>query len=148
MTLIHRLRMDRRGTVLVETAIAAPFLVLVMLGAFDVSRMVARQTELQEVAAEVASIAMASAPDAQGLATIKTIAVQTANVPTDNVELTQYYRCNSDTTLQTSKTSCSTGAEVSTMLKVRIRSTYTPVWTRFGVGAPVSLDVSRLVQVG
>lgn len=145
---LRQLRTDQRASVLIETAIAAPALVIMLLGAFDVSRLVARQMELQEVAAEVASIAMASTPDAQGLTTLKTIAVTTAGVPSDKVDLTQYYRCNSNAALQSNETACGTDDEVSTLLKVRIQATYTPVWTKFGVGRPVQLDVSRLVQVG
>jgi len=139
---------DSRASVLIETALIAPIMLIMSLGAFDLSRLVARQTELQEVAAEVSAIAMASTPDGESLAALKTIAVTSANVTSQNVTLAQYYRCDSDTTLQTSSSACGEEDEVSSLIQLRIQSTYTPIWVSFGVGGPVNLDVSRMVQIG
>lgn len=44
--LISRLQQDRQGAMVVETAIVLPALVMLSLGAFDASKMIARQTEL------------------------------------------------------------------------------------------------------
>ena len=46
---------DTRGAMLIETAIVAPVLVLMSLGAFQVSTMVARQSELQSAVAEASA---------------------------------------------------------------------------------------------
>jgi len=50
--LLARLARDERGAMLIETAFIAPVLILMSLGAFQVSQVVARQTELQEAAAQ------------------------------------------------------------------------------------------------
>ena len=57
--LLNRLRRDSRGAVIIETAIAAPVLALMGLGAFQVSQAVARQHELQTGADDAASMALA-----------------------------------------------------------------------------------------
>ena len=48
---LHRLARDERGAMLIETAIVAPTLVLMSLGAYQISGVVARQSELQSAAA-------------------------------------------------------------------------------------------------
>ena len=55
LSLFGRLRRDATGAMAIETAIVAPVLVLMAFGSFQVSSMVARQTELQSAAAEAAA---------------------------------------------------------------------------------------------
>ena len=50
---------DNRGSVVVETALIAPVLALMSVGAFQVSQAVARQHELQTGADDAASLALA-----------------------------------------------------------------------------------------
>ena len=50
---------DNRGAVVIETAIVAPVLALMGVGAFQVSQVVARQHELQTGADDAASMALA-----------------------------------------------------------------------------------------
>ena len=55
------LAVDQRGTTVIETALVAPVLVLMALGSYDISHMVARQHELQSGASDVEGIVLAVA---------------------------------------------------------------------------------------
>ena len=132
----------------IETAIVAPVLALLSLGGFEVSGMVARQSELQTAVAEAAQVAIASAPDtAEERATIKAIIMASAKLPSSKVTVSNEYRCNATATTVTSKSSCASSDVVTTYLKIYVTDTYTPGWTDFGVGRPLTYRITRRVIV-
>jgi len=89
-----KLKRDERGAVLIETAIIAPVLLVMSIGAYDVSRGVARQTELQEVTAEFAAIAMARESVGQTeIEQMKEIAVASARVDENAIEIVENVKC-------------------------------------------------------
>lgn len=142
--LIH----DKAGSVVIETAFVLPVLATLAFGGFEVSRIVARNNELQAAAAEAAAVVMANAPDNQSdRDMIESIVEASTGLATDKVTLSQRFRCNADTSLVASVASCATGAEISEFIEIRMRDTYTPVWTSFGVGNPINFDITRRVQV-
>ena len=57
---IARIRRNEDGSMAIETAFVAPILLVLALGGFEVSSMVARQTELQSAAAEAAAVVRAA----------------------------------------------------------------------------------------
>lgn len=148
--LISRLQQDRHGAMVVETAIVLPALVMLSLGAFDASKMIARQTELQQAVAEAAQIALASTPDTQSerdtIAGIIRTSTGLTGTKAQQVVIGVEYRCGTSTTLSTANTCGTTGA-VSTYMTISVNDTYTPIWTGFGIGSPVSLTVSRKVVI-
>jgi Flp pilus assembly protein TadG len=145
---LKNLRGDDRGAVLIETAFITPVLLIMSIGAYDISRGVARQTELQEVAAEFAAIAMAreTVSDAE-LEQMKEIAVASAGVDEDAVEIVQNTKCGTNPTLRSATYSCLSNEERSLILTITINTVYTPTWTDFGVGGPIQLKVVRSVQI-
>lgn len=144
---LARLLSETNGTVVVETAIVLPVLAMLVLGGFEVSRIVARNSELQSAASEAAAIVLANPPgDATERNTIKSI-VESASGSSTNVTLTPKYRCNADVNLVAAATACATTDEISEFLEIRMTDTYTPIWTGFGVGKPVKFDITRRVQV-
>lgn len=148
VSLIKGLRENAAGAIAVETAIIAPVLVMLSLGTFDASKLVARQTELQSAAGIVESIALSSSPDTpEELATVKQIIMTSTGLSADQVELTNSYRCGIESTLVTPKTTCALTDVVSTYLTVNLTDTYTPVWTNFGIGSPIQYNVTRRVAV-
>ena len=143
--LLDRLRDDRRGTMVIETAIVTPVLVLLSLGAYQVSAMVARQSELDSAAAEGAAIALASAPDTTAKrTTLHDILVTSTGLPSGNVAVTAAYRCNAATAYVT--TACSSGQVSANYVKIYLTTTYRPTWTRFGIGNTITYRVTRYVQ--
>lgn len=158
MVTITRLAKDKRGVALIEFAFMAPIVAALSLGAFDVAKLVARQTELQEAAAEAASIAMAM----DSFATddthaddrlvrknkVEQVARNASGLSNDKVTVVEKVRCGSSATLQSSNATCGSDVEESRLLTIDLQDTYTPLWTSFGVGEPIDLHLTRTVQIG
>lgn len=139
---------DEGGAVLIETAFIAPVLLIMSIGAFDVSKGVARQTELQEVAAEFAAIAMARETVGQAeLEQMKDIAIASARIDEDAIDIAENVKCGTEAELYASNYECPGDAEQSRILTISIEDTYNPTWTSFGVGGPIELSVVRSVQI-
>ena len=137
---------DSRGAMIIETAIVAPVLVLMSLGAFQVSSLVTRQSELDSAAAEGAAIALASPPNTSAKrTTLQQVIVASTRLATANVAVTEAYRCNSSTVYVAAASSCTSGV-ISNFVKIVITDTYTPSWVEFGISGPVSYEVTRYVQ--
>ena len=137
---------DERGTMVIETAIVTPVLVLMSLGAFQVSTVVARQSELDSAAAEGAAIAIASPPNTTAkLATLQQVIVASTGLASNKVTVTAAYRCNSSAAYVTTSTSCTSGV-ISNFVKIYITDTYTPRWVQFGIGSPITYRVTRHVE--
>ena len=145
---LSRLLGSERGAVVIETAIVAPVLALLGLGAFQVSQAVARQHELQTGADDAAAMALAGWKngDAQRTA-LKSILEQTLSTPDDNLVVTvnQKYRCGLTVAYVDDKTSCAAGTVVTTYLRIVLTDTYTPDWVKFGMGTPLNYNVTRTV---
>ena len=136
---------DERGTMVIETAVVAPLLVLMSLGAYQVSAMVARQSELDSAAAEGAAIAIASPPNTTAkLTTLHDVLVTSTGLPSENVSVTAAYRCNGATAYVT--TACSSGQTSANYVKIYLTTTYTPTWTQYGIGSPLTYQVTRYVE--
>jgi Flp pilus assembly protein TadG len=141
------LRQDERGAMLIETAIVAPVLILLSMGAFQISQVVARQSELQGAAAEALSIAIAAPPKtAQERAILKNVIVASTGLATNQVTVTDQYRCGSATTYVNASTDC-IDTKVSSYVHIRLSDTYTPAWTQWGFGSPITYNVSRYVMI-
>lgn len=145
---LARLRDDCRGLAVVETALVAPVLVLMGVGTYQVSTVVARQHELQAGADQAMAVAVGgfTNEDAQVTA-LKDVLRRSANVSADKITLTRMYRCGEAANYVSNKSSCAEDDIVAGYLKLHIQDTYTPIWSSYGVGAPIKLSVKRMVQV-
>lgn len=149
MLMLKQLCCDQRGTMVIETAIVAPVLVLMSLGAFQVSSLVARQSELDSAAAEGAAIAIASPPntDAKRTTLQQVVTASVNGKPSDTavVTATAAYRCNAATAYVTDPTSCTSGV-ISNFVKIYITETYTPTWVRYGIASAITFRTTRYVE--
>ena len=146
--LLGRLRASTHGSVVIETAIVAPVLVMLSLGTFDVSRMVARQHELQTGATDLEGIVLAVAKgNGTNEATIRTALSSSLKLPLNKVTVVKVYRCGSDTSTVAAISACPDPTNTSTYVKVTLSDSYTPIWTKFGVGGPLNYNLVRTVQV-
>lgn len=137
---------DERGSMVVEMAILAPILVLLALGSVDISRMISRQHELQAGVAEAEAIALV-AKTGVDTTSLKSVLMQSLNLSTSQVDVDKQYRCNADTSLVSSATSCSTNAVVSTYVKITLRDSYSPFWQRIGAVGTWNYNIVRMVQL-
>ena len=139
---------DERGAVIIETAIAAPVLALLGLGAFQVSQAYARQHELQTAADDAASVALAGWDSDTGDTTaIKEVLKRTLTLDDTQVTILRKFRCNADVTYVDARTDCASDAIVTPYLRIQLTDTYTPMWTDFGMGEPINYNVQRTVLV-
>ncbi len=139
---------DARGTMAIETAIVAPVLILLSLGGFEVSSMVARQSELQSAAAEAVAIVMAASPETQTeVDQIEAVVEGSAGLPEDDVTFTIMYRCGIDEDLILDQTTCADEDTLSTFIVMTMSDTYDPIWTQYGFGEAIEYNVERSVQV-
>ena len=146
--LAGRLGRDITGAVAIETAIITPVLALMAIGAYQVSALVARQQELQSGAAEAAAIAFAKSPTtAADRTTLHDIIKTSLELADDQVTVTNLFRCGTADVYATDLTACGPEEIVSTYIHITITDTYVPQWTAFGVGEPVTLNVTRTVQI-
>jgi hypothetical protein len=142
------LSFDDRGGMVIETAIVAPVLALLSIGAFQVSMAVARQSELQSAAQIAGAIVLASNPDTEAeMITLKQVIMEETRLNADQVSLTKVYRCNSDAAFVSGGNICSDDAEISTFVRITMTDSYTPQWTQLGMGGPIGYRVTRTVQV-
>ena len=107
--ILKRLGADNSGVFAIETAIVAPLLLLMSLGAYQISMLVARQTELQSALAEAEAIALASDPDTSAERWIlQNVIMTSTGLPEANVTVEEAYRCGDSSTYTSSATSCAT----------------------------------------
>lgn len=146
---LNRIGLDSTGSTVIETAILLPPLLMLSIGSFDISRMLARQSELQKAANEASDIVRATVPDTdQKKATVKSVIMDSSGLATDKITLTTVYRCGTDNAFTTTSTNCNTNAnKLSTYIKLIITDTYTPFWTKFGVSSGFTYSVTRQVQL-
>jgi len=146
--LIEALRSDDRGSMAIETAIVAPVLILLAFGSFQISSMVARQTELQTAAAEAVAVALASPPkDDVDLARLKDILKASTGLGDSDVNVAFSYRCENATAHTDNPDDCNTEAPMWSYVDVSLDTDYVPIWTNLGIGSAINLKVSRTVQV-
>lgn len=146
---LAQLRGDTAGSVVIETAIVAPVLVVLGLGAFDISRMIARQSELQAGSTDVEGIVLAVAGNATttNVSTIKSVLMNSLSLSADKVTVVKMYRCTVQAELVTSNSSCGSTDVLSSYIQVTLTDSYNPMWTRFGVGSALNYRLVRTVQV-
>lgn len=146
-SILKRLAHDSEGAMAIETGVVSTALALLSLGSFQVSSMVAKQLELQSAAAEAAAIALASKPDTtQKLATIKSILQTSTGLGTNDVNVAFRYKCGTENDIERSD-NCGGDEQEWKFVRVRLSTTYYPMWSAYGVGSGVNLRVVRLVQI-
>ena len=135
-----------RGSMAIETAIVAPVLILMTLGTFEVGTMVARQHELQSAANEAEIIVMSANQGASiELSDIKAILQSSVDVSADNISVEREYRCALNQNKTKIKGNCPTSGFIMEYINIRVRDTYTPTWTAFGIGREINYEVDRSV---
>lgn len=145
---LSRLLRDTAGAVVIETALITPALVLMSVGTYQVSQVVARQHELQAGADQAMSIALGGWVNNDTQVTVvKSVIQRSTGVAADKISVTRMYRCGIATSYVTDKSTCGSTDNVSSFLKVKLNDTYNPIWTSFGIGAPINLGVVRMVQL-
>jgi len=134
------------GTALIETAIVAPVLIMMSVGVFEASRMVARQSELQSTAEQATEITLATVPDTQAeLDKVKAKLRASSGLGEARIQLVYKYRCGTGA-ISTTKPTCSDDS-LNTYISMAISDEYQPIWTEFGISRSFEYHVNRTVQI-
>ena len=138
---------DKRGTMAIETALVAPFLLTLSLGAFEVSMLVSREQQLQSSANEASEIVLAAA-GGSGInsADLEDILESSLGLEDSQLTLAPGYRCGTSA-VETTKPTCAAGEPMYSYVKLTVTDTYTPAWKKFGFGSDVNFNVVRWAQV-
>ncbi|MCB2047158.1 MAG: pilus assembly protein [Novosphingobium sp.] len=157
-TLFSRIGGDTRGAVAIETAFVAPMLILMSVGGFEVSQMVARQHELQSGASEATAIALAGN---QG-AVMENAELKLDNLLTESlfgqvegnenkVLVSRWYRCDARNTKTQNKSDCENSGNdkkrYSTYIRIIITDEWEPTWKKIGLGSDLDYRVERWIQI-
>lgn len=140
---------DARGSMAIETAFVVPILVMLSVGAFEASSMIARQTELQTAADEAAQIALVSPPNeaAEQTKLVEVIQASTG-LTAQQVSVARKYRCSTDEGLVDDATTCDEDEPVTGYVQIDMTDSYEPIWTEIGIGSGIDYNVTRTVLVG
>ena len=144
--ILRSLARDERGASIVELALLAPFLGTLMLGMVDLGQGLSARHDLQQAVSrtmELASSRVVTADPDTGLPDYEFLreeAADAADVPIENVALTQWRECNG-TVQATYNAVCQPDAdgnpqEVARYVRISITTTYTPSF-RYG---PIALS--------
>lgn len=149
--LLLRVAHSSNGIMAIETALVAPILATLALGAYDVSNMLSRQQQLQSGANEASEIILAAAGGA-GIASgdLEDILESSLNLKDSQLQVAARFRCDVNVALVNAPPSppgCAASKPVYTYVQLTLTDTYKPMWTSFGVGEPINYNVVRLVQV-
>lgn len=146
---IKQILHDNEGAMVIETAFVLPTLLLLGLGGFEVSQMVAQNTEAQTALAEATAVTLAVTPDTQSdIDTIEDIIEKSTGLAEDSVSFTKKFRCGTDDAMVQDEANCTTGTVVSEFLEISITQVYTPIWKKIGIGDDVTMGKTQLVQIG
>lgn len=136
------------GSIAIETALIAPVLSLLSIGAFQASALIARQHELQSGVAEAETLALAKPPKTEiARNVIRDVLSTSLGLKQGKVRVTNMYRCGIRDVYTQLKSDCASGEIVSTFLRIELNDTYVPSWTKLGIGSSVDLKVIRMVQI-
>ena len=139
---------DTTASMAIETALVTPVLVIMALGGFEASGMVARQSELQSAAAEAVAISLAVPPETdEDVNAIRDVIKFSTDLTNDEVLVTRIKRCGTDENYIAFAESCDLEVHASTFLYIAIDDIYTPPWVGFGIGDTITYRVRRTVQI-
>lgn len=135
------------GVAVIETALIAPVMVVLALGSFEISNVIARRSELQGAMAEASGIALASEPTSSSRReTLKSIILESNDLAAENVAVDAAYRCGAAEDYVQTVTSCGS-VKVSSYVRIQLTDSYSPVWTEFGIGGPLEQRLTRYVMI-
>lgn len=142
---------NQAGSTVIETALVLPPLLALSVGSFEMSRIIARQADLQKAANEASDIVRAALPDTESKrTTIKSVIMASTGLPTEKVTIALAYRCSANSNYSDNVNSCSSGesTNATVYIKLVMTDTYTPIWQSYGMGSSMNYSVTRYVQIG
>lgn len=127
--MLSRLWRSAKGTAVIELAIAAPVLLILLAGVTDLGRGLTERYRLQQAVNR--TLEMAQAGKDGDYAFLKDEAVNAAGVPAGNVVQEQWLECAGSPAKKAWTDDCA-GAESARFVKLTITGSYTPLFGSMG----------------
>ena len=134
MNLINTLRRDQRGAAIIEMAMAAPILSLMLIGMVDLSRGYSAKLQLEQAAQRSIEKVMQGSKNTTVYDSLKTEAATAAGVAQTAVTVDYWLECNGSRAADY-ETNCATGQTYARYLSVEITKVYTPMFKMKFLGA-------------
>lgn len=133
--LLHRLKLDRRGTATIELALVAPLLATFVIGIVDISNAVGRKLVMEQATQRGIEKIMQTTTDTTVDVTIVTEAAAAANVPVDQVTLDYWLECDGTRKANYDTDNCAVGEREARYITLSIEDTYDPMFSLHFAGA-------------
>lgn len=130
-TLFPRLMQSEQGTSVIELAVAAPVLLMFLVGITDLGRGLTERYRLQQAVNRTLEMAQ-TGRDAEYITLLKTEGAAAAGVPEDNVVPEQWVQCGGDLTTRRAWTEDCAGGESARFVKLTITGSFTPLFGTIG----------------
>lgn len=123
---LGRLAHDRRGTSVVETALIAPVILMLLAGVSDFAMGFSLKLRTQQAAVRTIEYATTAGLERVSFSDLRNEAASAAKVPLAQVEVVRWLECNG-TTQPLFDGGCESGQEIGRYVAVRISNSYRPV---------------------
>lgn len=131
------------GVAAIEFCLVLPMLLLMTVGAYDVSRLIAARMDYQQALSEAAGLAMAQPPQDTNDTLINAVAAA-ASVPATSVTVTRETRCNN---VPVTTAACPNPSdERSRFFSITVRGSFRPMWTHFAIKTTVPITINRTIR--
>lgn len=118
---------DERGLSAVELGISLPILVMLTVGAVDVSNLVSARLDLEQAAQRTTDLALASHPRSSNGAYLVADAAGASGQPTSNIVVEIFLECDGERQ-ESFATACDPGEERARFASVSISADYQPTF--------------------
>lgn len=143
--LARRIARAQEGVAAIEFCLTLPILLMMTVGAYDISQMIATRMDYQQALTEVAGLAIAQPPQGESYGYLKNAAATAAKVDAEKITITSDYRCNNASV--TGSTCPNATDERALYVSITVTGNYTPKWQHFGIDASVPMTITRTVRV-
>jgi Flp pilus assembly protein TadG len=144
MFLLRALAKEERGTAVMELALAAPIIAVLVMGITDASTAFSRKLELEQGAQRAIEKQMQTTGTETPEGTIKSEAAVQAGVTVDNVSVAYLRLCNG-TKQSNYNTPCANTQRTSLYLTVTVIDDYSPLFPMFSLGTKQANGTYRIV---
>jgi Flp pilus assembly protein TadG len=130
---IHGIVRDQRGTSFIELSILLPFLLLILLGSIDMSRLISTRLDLEQAAQRTTDLALSSRPNGANGQYLVTEAAAASGLAADHVQVEIYLECDG-TRVGDFNAGCGAGEQRARYVSVVIEDEVAPMfdWSTLG----------------
>ena len=147
---IQDLARSTRGTAVIETAVVATCLSILIMGTVDVTRYGAAILNVQQGINRGLEMAMMGGPSTP-TTTIQSEVASQAGVSTSAVTVTQSQTCAGTAPAGGYGSSCTTGQETRKFYTIRVQTTFTPTFALSALarsrGTSISIDRTGVIRI-